>query len=257
MNDHLKSDNIIERKICINKIPAILLRPKGSRGQLSTIILYHGWSSNKEFQRIRGMILSIVGYQVIIPDAIYHGERGNIDYNDAENMRKYFWDTILKNLDESDDIIDGLISQYDANPNSIGIIGHSMGGFTAAGIFTHNPKVKTSVVLNGSYNWGNSNRIFKKAFEIEEIKDLKDIENKINKLDPMNNMKLLNNRPMLILHGASDDMVAIESQRIFHNKIKSLYEDKTRVKLIEYPNLGHFVTTNMMEECIHWFHRYL
>ena len=83
------------------------------------------------------------------------------------------------------------------------------------------------------------------------------MEDKINKLDPMNNLELLKNRPILILHGDSDSVVSIESQRIFYKKAELLYEDKQKIKFIEYPNLNQFVTTNMMEECISWFYRYL
>ncbi len=57
--------------------------------------------------------------------------------------------------------------------------------------------------------------------------------------------------------GDSDSVVSIESQRIFYKKAELLYEDKQKIKFIEYPNLNHFVTTNMMEECISWFYRYL
>ena len=256
MNNYLKSNNILEKKIYIGEIPAILFRPR-KNGLLPTIILYHGWGSNKESQRIRGFILSAVGYQVIIPDAINHGERGDIDYEDTKNIRKYFWDTILNNLDEVENIINHLIIEYEADLDRIGVVGHSMGGFTAAGIFTHNPKVKASVVLNGSYNWGNSNKIFKKSLQIETTKDLVEMEDRVNKFDPMNNLELLKDRPILILHGASDSVVSIESQRIFYNRIEALYEDKQRIEFIEYANLDHFVTTNMMEECVSWFYRYL
>lgn len=257
MDNYLKSNSIVEEKIYIGQIPAILFRPKQSKGLLPTIILYHGWGSDKESQRIRGFILSAVGYQVVIPDAINHGERNSIDHEAIEKPGKYFWDTILKNLDEVENIINKLILQYDTDQDRIGVIGNSMGGFTAAGVFTHNPKIKASVVFNGSYGWENSNKIFKESFEITMTKDLTEMEDKINKLDPMNNLQLLKNRPTLILHGDSDSVVSIESQRIFYKKIGPLYENKQKIKFIEYPNLNHFVTTNMMEESISWFHRYL
>lgn len=255
MTDYLRASNVIEEKIHIGEIPAILFRPKEIKGLCPTIIFYHGWSSKKEFQRIRGLILSAVGYQVIIPDAIYHGERNPIDYN--VNYDKYFWKIIFKNLEESDDIIEELISKYNADPHRIGVIGNSMGGFTAAGIFTHNPNIKALVVLNGSCAWKNSNEIFKRHIEVEVNEELKEIEDKVNKIDPMNNLWLLKERPILMLHGNSDSVVSIESQRIFYKGIKPLYQNKDKIKLIEYNNLNHFVTTNMMEESIIWFHKYL
>lgn len=43
---------------------------------------YHGWHSSKEYQRFKGTVLAVYGYQVIIADAVYHGERNPIDYNE-------------------------------------------------------------------------------------------------------------------------------------------------------------------------------
>jgi hypothetical protein len=60
-----------------------------------------------------------------------------------------------------------------------------------------------------------------------------------------------------MLHGDSDNVVPIDSQRIFYNKLVPIYNDKERIKLVEYPGLNHAVTTNMMEESINWLGRYL
>ena len=53
MTDYLKSKYIFEDKISIGEIPAILFRPQEYWDKIPTIILYHGWSSSKESQRMR------------------------------------------------------------------------------------------------------------------------------------------------------------------------------------------------------------
>src|SRR5699024_1562859 len=121
---HLKSKYIKEEKISINDIPAILLTPKEVDGLNHTIIFYNGWSSNKESQRIRGLILATVGYQVLIPDAIHHGERNPLKNYGVENTIEYFWDIILNNLEEGDILVEELISKYKAHPERIGVVGH-------------------------------------------------------------------------------------------------------------------------------------
>lgn len=78
MRNYLKSDFILEERINIGEIPAILFRPRDKQENIPTIIFYHGWSSSKESQRIRGFILASVGFQVILPDAIYHGDRKSV-----------------------------------------------------------------------------------------------------------------------------------------------------------------------------------
>lgn len=246
-----------EERSKIGEVPVIRSIPRDIDGLLPTLVLYHGWSSSKESQRFRAFILSSLGYQVISPDAIHHGERGTLDYYDPENAKKYFWPTILKNLEESKSIIDYAIENYDADPDRIGILGHSMGGFTAAGIFTHNPKIKALVVFNGSCNWKYSNDIFKQAIGMDNSEDLEDIEKSVNFKDPMANMDLIIDRPILMLHGNKDSLVDIKSQRMFYDKIRPLYSNSNMIELIEYNNLNHFVTTNMMEEAAHWFKKYL
>ena len=51
MTNYLKSNNIIEDKIKIGEIPAILFRPKDEKRTNFNNNFYHGWSSNKEIQK--------------------------------------------------------------------------------------------------------------------------------------------------------------------------------------------------------------
>ena len=249
----LNNENVIEEKIIIKDIPCIRFRPVNKEGLLSTVIFYHGWGSSKEMQRFRGFILCSLGYQVIIPDAIYHGERNPIDHGDTNNAVAYFWEVVLNNIGESDYIIGQAISKYRTDPDNISIMGHSMGGFTAGGVFTHNPDIRSLVVFNGSCNWGRSNEIFQDRYGNYNISME---EEKLKDLDPMNNLKKLIDRPILSLHGRDDTVVSVQAQRSFHNEIEKIYEDKSKIKLIDYPNLNHYLTTNMMEEGAKWLKKY-
>lgn len=249
MNNYLKTEHLIEEKGYIEDIPIIRFNLKDNRRRVPTIIMYHGWSSNKESQRLRAFILANLGFQLIIPDANYHGERNRLENYDAENSVEYFWPTIINNIEEANKIIDYSVEHYNADSNKIGVIGHSMGGFTAAGVFTHNENIKTAVVLNGSFNWNGANEIFKRHLGVEGDTS--------NPLDPRINKELLLDRPILLLHGSSDNVVSIESQKSFYNDIKESYNDKSLIQLIEYENLGHFVTTNMMDDAAGWFKKYL
>lgn len=250
MKDHLYSPQIHEEKIYIGDIPALLFRPKDKKESLPTIVFYHGWSSNKEAQRIRGLIFAAVGYQVLIPDAIYHGERNPIEYT-MENS-KYFWEIILNNVKESFILINELTEKYGGDPENIFVMGNSMGGFTASGVFTQNKNIKSLVVFNGSCAWEFSNEKFKENPEIKVTADMEALEAKIKELDPINNMEKLKDRPILMLHGDSDVVVSVEAQREFFQKINPLYEDKNKIKLLKYPGLNHYITTNMIEESILW-----
>lgn len=250
MTDHLHTEFIEEKKIAIGDIPALLLRPKNDEKMYKTVVFYHGWSSSKESQKIRGLILAMFGYQVLIPDSIYHGERNPIDY-DSDNG-ELFWDTVLNTIEEFDLIRESIVHKYNGDKDNITVMGHSMGGFISAGIFTHNKDVKSVITLNGSFAWDYFNSIFKEENNLKMTEKQIEQEVIINKLDPIKNLEKLKDRPILMVHGGSDTVVSVECQRLFLRTIEPLNEDKRKVRLIKHPNLGHFVTTNMMEDSIRW-----
>lgn len=244
--------NINRENIQIGDIPAIILRPNLNQEKLPTIVFYHGWSSRKESQVFRGSIIASLGFQVILPDAIHHGSRGEIDYLESEKTG-LFWEVVLNNLNEWKKIKEYIVENLKADPLRIGVAGHSMGGFTASGIFAENMDIKACTTLNGSFNWIKSNEIFKKRLNIKMNEDYKEIENRISKKNPNSMIENLAQRPILILHGESDSIVSIAPQREFYEDIKEKYENAEDIKMISYPNLDHFVTTNMLEDMCEWF----
>lgn len=248
--------NIIEEKTYIKDIPVIVLTPNNMDIDIGTIILYHGWSSSKETQRMRGFILSSAGYRVVIPDAIHHGERNALsDYSFDKGDE--LWASIFNSIDEWDILIDGLIEKYGVNKDKIGVIGNSMGGITAGGVYSRNKYIKALIVLNGSMAWENTNNLIKDEINITMTEKLKDIEAKIKEIDPIENTELLVNRPILLLHGDCDTTISIESQKMCFEHISPKYKDKEKINLIEYPGLNHLVTTNMIEDSIVFFNKYL
>ncbi len=255
MQNYLQSSFINEKKIRIGEIPALLFKPNKIQGRIPTIIFYHGWSSSKDSQKMRAFILANLGYQVIVPDAIYHGERNALEVYDGANAAKYFWDIVFKNMEEFGLILDEMVQNYDADLDRIAVMGHSMGGITAGGIFTHNNKINTLVVLNGSCSWEDSNDEFKQNLGLD-IKAL-ELEEKVRSLDPINNLDLLVNRPIILLHGEHDTIVPVSSQKLFYERLKKLDEGVGKLKMITYQNLNHFVTTEMMEESAIWLGEHL
>lgn len=248
--------NIAVQKIQIDGIPSILMRPKEIKERYPTVIFYHGWSSSKDSQSFRGFILASLGYQVLLPDAIYHGERGRIDYGAKENAG-VFWEVVLKNLEESDYLIDDLVRYYDADESRIALSGHSMGGFTSIGIFAKNKLPKTLVVLNGSGSWQKSNDIFIERLGIERTERFVELEKKVIELDPFENLDELKDRPILILHGEDDTVVEVGPQREFYEALKSRFDRQDLIMMSTYKQLNHYVTTNMMEEMGSWLEKYL
>jgi dienelactone hydrolase len=200
--------------------------------------------------------MATYGYQVIVPDALHHGERNPIDHDAPKMLETYLWKIILQNVKESGIIIDSIIEKHDADPHRIGIMGSSMGGFSGAGVFIHNPNLKCFVNFNGSCAWLCTEEIFRQRTQrpfMEEsfVADL-------SQFDPMCNKDKLKERPILMLHGDADSSVPISCQRMFYSEVAPLYkDDPERLKLEEIPRMDHYISTGMLEEGIMWLKKYL
>jgi len=256
---NMELKNVREQYIFIDDIPALVLSPINDSGPHPTIIFYHGWGSSMEKQRFRGFNFAILGFQVVIPCAIYHGSRSPVDHSKAENAGKYFWEVVFKNVEEYEKVIEYTLNRLSTDPDRIGVCGNSMGGFSAAGIFSYYQNLQAAVIFNGSCNWDYSNRCFLEALNQNQDDFPFPIQwqNKIDKFNPMNNIDSIKNRPILILHGDSDTLVDVGAQREFYKATSSFFDYTDRLCIIEYPKLNHFVTTNMMEEAAMWFDKYL
>lgn len=238
---------VLEEEMVISGVPVIRMIPEGLEGPLKTIIFYHGLGSKKENQRYRGHVLSSFGFQVIVPDALHHGERDAKDTEDPVEIRKYFWQAIINSTKESSQLIDKIISDLRGDEDYIYVSGHSMGGFTSAGVITHEDRVRCAIPINGSFNWGRSNEMLRETLG-SSIDVIEEEEPRIKELDPSNNLEKIKDENILILHGDKDLSVDIEIQRDFYKTMKDM--DAKNIKMIEYEGLGHFTTTNMMEDII-------
>ncbi len=247
--------NIIEEKLNIEEIPVLRFYPSEYsefKAPFPTVFYYHGWSSEKNKQKFIGSILADLGYQVILPDAVNHGERGSFaNYNKALN--KFFLPTIMQNLKEFPLIKDYVIKNCSAEENSLAVSGHSMGGYTTAGIFAHNPSLKTAVVFNGACDWQNAILQIEKDYDALHI----DFDEPTKQADPVENIEQIINRPLFLLHGIKDSLVSYKVQKQFYDKILPLYDDKSKIKLMSIERMNHYISIQMLEEAVIWFDKEL
>lgn len=249
-------NGIVESKVNIDHIPVLVLSPKEDSVH-PTVIFYHGWGSDAEKQRFRGGILASLGYQVLIPTGIHHGDRDPVDHTISENAGKYFWKVVFTNIEESYEIIDYAVKNLNADKDRIAVMGNSMGGFTSAGIFARNSDIKAAVIFNGSCDYGYSSHSFADAFNISIDSFPKELMEEIDRYDPVKKVHNILNRPLLMLHGDGDTLVDVKGQRQFFDKVSPMYNEANKINLIEYPKLNHHVTTNMMEEAAIWLEKYI
>ncbi len=246
-------NNTIVSEIELAGIPCLWVKPNNNE-IAATVILYHGWSSYKEYLQFFASTISQYGYQVILPDLLHHGERGILNYADVNVQITNFWPIITQTVVESKDLIDSVVKTCNADINKLAVIGESLGGFSAAGVFAHNTFIKCLVNLNGSCAWEKAEEVFGNVLGMPPKKEDLSL---IRKYDPILHKDKLNLRPMLLIHGTPDTVVPIESQKYFYNQILPIYgESNEDLKFVEISRLNHYITINMTEDTVNWLDKY-
>lgn len=243
-----KTNAITEKEIRVDEIPCSVFIPEYSETKsLPTIFYYHGWSSNRAKQKFIGSVFAAFGYLTILPDAINHGERGALaDYNEA--LYENFLPTVMQNLAEFSSLKNYAIKNLNADKNRLAVSGHSMGGYTSAGIFAHNSELKTAVIFNGACDWQNAILETERRYNSKHI-ELNETE---KKTDPANNIEKIINRPLFILHGLKDTLVPFEVQKTFYEKLLPQYNDKNKLKFMEVERMNHYISVQMFNEALIW-----
>ncbi len=228
----------------IGDIPFHMVYPFNETGK--SVILYHGWSSSGKSQLTRAALLALEGYTICVPDAVFHGERHPVsDYYTLESY-DLFWKTIFNNIDEFPLLQEDFIKNGYQKPV---IIGHSMGGMSVMGIAAkYGNEIEGAVSFNGSGDWELTHLFMQARFGYilgENWSLLKEIRQR----SPLNHQTEMESIPLLLINGETDETVDPRGQMHFYNVMKNRNE---RIKKIIYPQLGHFVTTNMMDDAVQW-----
>jgi dipeptidyl aminopeptidase/acylaminoacyl peptidase len=249
-------DLIKVSRIELSGIPCVYAEPGYMEGKLPTVIYYHGWSSFKEKGTFLASILACRGCRVILPDSLYHGERGSLDYYKGGVLEEHFWEVILKTLQESGRLIEDIRNLPGVDPSRIAVTGHSMGGFIASGVFAEDESIRCLVTINGSCAWEKAETIFREEGGIALASE--EQFRQIREHDPIGQKGRLYPRPMLLLHGSSDTQIPLKIQEHFYSEISGIYRDNPeRVKLYVVPGLDHKKTIEMIEEMAAWIDKYI
>ena len=88
---------IIVKKEFIKNIPILeVVSEDKLRKRLPLIIFVHGITSAKEHNLHYAYLLAEKGFRVVLPEAIYHGERGG-DLP-GEKLYLHFWEIVLQSI---------------------------------------------------------------------------------------------------------------------------------------------------------------
>lgn len=233
----------VEKTRC-GEIPLYIVHPLEKTGR--SVIFYHGWSSDAHSQLTRACFLAVQGYTVYVPDAMNHGERNRLqDYYDP-SAYDIFWKVIFQNTAEFPALCSLIREQGGGKPF---VMGHSMGGMSVLHIAVSYPEqVKGVVSFNGSGDWRLTHLFMQARFGMYVEDDWKSYA-EIKACSPVNHVEKIKDLPVLLTNGEADGSVDPRAQEHFFAVLKGYSHSAER---ITYPGLGHFVTTNMMDDAVRW-----
>ncbi len=254
---------ILVDKQKIADIPVLhVVKEELKEESLPFIMFIHGFTSAKEHNLHYGYLLAEAGFRVVLPDALYHGEREDSNVAQQElNFR--FWDIVINEIEELEFIKNDLVSKGLIDSNRIGVVGTSMGGITTLGALTKYDWVNAAVSLMGSP--------FYEKFLQGQIAELKrvgvtiplseeQLEEQYVKLrtyDLSLQPEKLSDRPLLFWHGEKDEVVPFHFTYQFYNEVKTQYENQERIQFIVDKEADHKVSREGLLATIDWFKTYL
>lgn len=236
-------------------IPVLHFKPDGAETDLPTVLLYHGWGGHVEYYRFFGTMLSQFGFQVIVPEIPLHGERGALaKYFSPEGFAR-FWEVVCGGVQEGQELIRELTSSGLVDPKRLGIVGHSLGGGIASGLFAHSDAAAL-VTINGASAYEFAETLWRQfdgraAATDAELQPLRE-------LDPVRFAHQFAPRPVLFLHGDADTQVPLQVGETLHAALTPFYAGQKELLRFETSaRLDHFITLGMLEETVNWLKKHI
>lgn len=216
------------------KVYGFMNTPKGS-GPFPVVLVLHGYVNPRAYrtpytytQRYADM-LARAGFLVIHPD--YRGHGRSEGGEEQDNLFRIGYAVDVMNL------IAYAKRLPNADPNAIGLLGHSMGGGIATRVLTLSKDVKAAVLYGAmsadeQANTKQISEVFRAGARIPE----QDVP--LSEYAPISPINYLGDitAAIEIHHGGRDDQVPLAWSRDLNARLKLLGKD---VMLYEYPRAGH------------------
>jgi uncharacterized protein len=254
---------IIVEKSLLNNNPFLHIVKKSIQPKkLPLIIFTHGFTSAKENNLHYAYLFAEKGFRVILPEAIYHGEREQ--GLTERDLYGHFWEIVIKTIHELNDYKEYYVEEGLADQEKIGLAGTSMGGIVTLGALTKYKWVKAAVSLMGMpayeeyLHWQLAqmkNLGVSLSFTDEQIAGQLSV---LRQYDLSHQPNRLENRPLLFWHGKKDPIVPYELTHSFYQSVKDHYIKKPEnIQFITDEYADHKVTKEGLKATVEWFEKHL
>ncbi|KKI93596.1 esterase [Bacillus sp. SA1-12] len=254
---------VIIEKINVADIPLLhIVNDLDKDKKTPFVIFVHGFTSAKENNLHYAYYLAEKGVRVVLPEAMYHGERSK--QHDTKELSIRFWKIVLNEINEINLLKEHFEERGLIDNQRIGVAGTSMGGIVTLGALTQYNWIKAAVSLMGSpcYTFllkDQLSTLEKNGVELPLSKE--EIAEQLSLLEPYDlslHKDKLKNRPLLFWHGERDHVVPFAPTFQFYKELIPMYEETPeKLNFIADPLADHKVSREGVSALVEWFDRYL
>ncbi|GAB4453431.1 MAG: hypothetical protein OHK0029_06240 [Armatimonadaceae bacterium] len=222
-----------------NGIPVWLFH-KPDVAETVPVIVLHGLNSRKERHLELCLRLADAGLTACAMDLRSHGDRRDDDSplllgdRTTETFAGAFGRCVTGTARDLAPLADTL------GWETFGVVGHSLGGYVALQAAVNEPRIAALAVLSGAIDVSGTTTDGALLHDIAACG------------------AHFAGRSTLFLHGTADELVPVAGARRFCEALMLACNETTeRVALIEYPELGHTLSEEMLCAAVDWMARHL
>ncbi|WNR46019.1 alpha/beta hydrolase family protein [Paenibacillus roseipurpureus] len=238
-------------------VPVLYCYPK-SDTPLPTVLFIHGMTGDKVMDLDKGIQLAQNGFFVVLIDVRWHGERKHPQFhsyfydNDKQTNCRRFFETIHETVEDVIALLDHVQKDSRVDPNRLGMSGISMGGYISFATAARDRRIKAIAPMIASPDWNVNTESLDPNEYVPELQSL------VNFHNPMNHYQRLYSIPLLVQNGVIDRVINISGVRKLHQLVTQECGELPKGYIyIEYPEVGHTATSEMLNQMVTFFRSYL
>ena len=253
-------DNLEMEKHTIHGIPTLSCF-KGSGDHKPLVIFSHAFTGAKEDFTDHLKTFAELGYYAVALDNRSHGERSVRGFISQQvfvdgKLNVYEVRKLIKETaDDMKILINRFVKEEGIDEGRIGIIGVSMGGFSALRTLVMEDRINVVAPIIASPYF---DEIPEDVPIVKNPEIMQKLKNYSDRYSPASHLDRFYPRAILFQIGGQDIHFSGENVKKFCHILGPYYEeDPDRLKLIVHDNVAHEFTQPMWNNVIDWFQKYL
>ncbi len=251
---------VIVKKEEVKQIPYLhVVKQQLENTPLPVVIFMHGFESVKERNLQYAYMLAEKGLRVVMPDALFHGERG-----ETANRKLQFWNIIITAIHDLQVIKEELMRRDLIKDERIGLAGTSMGGIITLGAMVRYQWIKAAVSLMGSPAYVDFAQKQLETLRHNQIpiphteQQIENIFLTLQEYDATLHIQKWNYCPILFWHGKQDEVVPYQPAYQFYTFLKPEYKERDiPISFILDEKAGHAVPNQGVIATLDWLVEYV